>query len=115
MDYKRAELFCNKLDGSHLTSVESKFEDILLQRIAEYSNVTTVWLGLQLQETPQLLDTGKALFYWNDGYHVFYDKWLKDQQDNIVVNKSKVVCKRIRALHSGSHPHVMKRIPSFAR
>ena len=89
MDYKRAELFCNKLDGSHLTSVESKFEDILLQRIAEYTNVTTVWLGLQLQETPQLLDTGKALFYWNDGYHVFYDKWLKDQQDNIVVNKSK--------------------------
>ena len=89
MDYKRAELFCNKQNGSHLTSVESKFEDILLQRIAEYSNVTTVWLGLQLQETPQLLDTGKRLFYWNDGYPVFYDKWLKDQ-NNIAVNKSKL-------------------------
>ena len=86
MDFKRAELFCDKLNGSHLTSVESKFEDILLQRIAEYSSVTQFWLGLELQETPQLLDAGR-LFYWNDGYPVLYDKWLKDQEIN-AVNKS---------------------------
>ena len=88
MDYKRAEFFCNKQNASYLTSVESNTEDILLQKIAEYSNVTQFWLGLQLQETPQLLDTGKSLFYWNDGYPVFYDKWL-NVHDNNAVNKSK--------------------------
>ena len=73
-----AEKLCKQDHGSHVTSVESDMENVVLQLIAKDNNVTNIWLGLKLQRQLYHQLQQKPLFLWNNGHPVLFTRWLRE-------------------------------------